>query len=124
MASFLKEYSKSMIRKELFYLHIYNLCNLNDLSKDFNIDEIAGTLALYYYAYSKGYLSYNHEFAFNIEKANSLTLPPNDLGLLIATGYGVCRNISYQLKTLLTLKDIKNYVALLTLENFLIVLKS
>ncbi len=111
MSNFFKEYCKSNIREDLIYLNAYSLCNLDDVAKEFDIEEISGLLAMFYYSYKNGYLSYKHKFEFDKNKLYSVDLPPNDLGFYIVEGYGVCRNITYQLKTFLTLNDIKNYVA-------------
>ncbi len=111
MSNFFKEYCKSNIRKDLIYLNAYSLCNLDDVAKEFDIEEISGLLAMFYYSYKNGYLSYKHTFEFDKNKSYSADLPPNDLGFYIVEGYGVCRNISYQLKTFLTLNNIKSYVA-------------
>lgn len=111
MSNFFKEYCKSDIRKDLIYLNAYSLLNLDDVAKKFDIEEISGLLAIFYYAYRKGYLSYKHTFKFDKDRSYSADLPPNDLGFYIVEGYGVCRNISYQLKAFLTLNNIKSYVA-------------
>lgn len=118
MSNFIKEYKKSQIRSDLFYLYFSYLYNLGNLGKDFNIDEIGGLLALYYFAYDNGYLSYKHHFEYSKSKASTFLLPPNDLGFVISTGYGVCRNISFGLRDFLFLKDIKSYIANVDLREY------
>ncbi len=111
MSDFFKDYCKSNIRKDLIYLNAYSLLNLDEVAEEFDIEEISGLLAMFYYAYRKGYLSYKQKFLFDKDRLYFDNLPPEDLGFYIVEGYGVCRNISYQLKTFLALNDIKNYVA-------------
>lgn len=111
MSDYLKKYSKSEIRDDLFNLYYSSLYNLSNLGKDFNIDDIASTLALYYYAYDNGYLSYQHHFEYSGKEADFYLLPPTDLGFVISTGYGVCRNISFGLRDFLTINNIKSYIA-------------
>ena len=111
MSNFLDEYSKSEIRDDLFYLYFSYLYNLGNLANEFNIDEIGGFLALYHYAYDNGYLSYKHHFEYSGKEADSYLLPPTDLGFVISTCYGVCRNISFGLRDFLTINDIKSYIA-------------
>ena len=117
-AEFLDYYAKSDMRIKLRNLYIENLCNLNCLSEKFTLNSPVENCALYYYCYINGYLSYNHTFTYDMEVARSIPLLIDDFGFLISSGYGVCRNISFQLRDFLRIKNIKSFVANTDLKEF------
>lgn len=81
--------------KELLLLYKEILENTGNLFKNYlELDTISKNCASYVYMYKNGYLSFNHTFTFSDTYASVIDYNHDILGGLIATGTGICRNIT------------------------------
>ena len=81
--------------KELLLLYKEILENTGNLFKNYlELDTISKNCASYIYMYKNGYLSFNHTFTFSDTYATVIDYNHDILGGLIATGTGICRNIT------------------------------